>query len=125
MSAADIERDGTGSVDSSFTEVSEEPGEPTESFDRPEDLDLSDGGCIAFFLFIELVVVLDDGVRNVDGDPFAELVTDARLRVGVAAGADGDGAGDLVRRNLFVLLRRLSPGVRPRLFPSEGDGELV
>jgi len=123
MSAADIERDGT-SVDSSFTEVSEEPGEPTESFDRPEDLDLRDGGCIAFFLFIELVV-LDDGVRNVAGEPFAELVTEARLRVGVAAGADGGGAGDLVRRNLFVLLRRLSPGVRPRLFPSEGDGELV
>ena len=111
-----------------FTQVSEEPGEPTESLDKPEDLDLSDGGCIAFFLPIELVAVLtvlDDGMRNAAGKPMAELVTEARLRVGVAAGAGGGGAGDFVRRNLFVLLRRLSPGARPRLFPSEGDGELV
>jgi len=124
ISVADCERDGTG-VGSSFAEASEEPGEPTESRDSPDDLDLRDGGCTPFFLLIELDVVLDDGVRNAAGDPLAELVIDARLRVGVEADMDGGGAGDLVRRNLLVLLRRLRPGVRPRLFPSEGEGESV
>lgn len=100
ISDADCARDG---VVSSLTDVSDDPGDPTEVLERPEDLDLSE--CEGSVGAIERVVC-GEGV-NSDGD--LAVGDEAWGRVGVLVGVVNDTGGDFGRRNLLVLFRRLNP----------------
>jgi len=126
ISDADWDKEGIGSDTSSLMDVSDESGEPKDARDKPDDLDLSDGGGIETIGPVDRLVLLGDGVKNPAGLVFPLELDgdDSRFRFGVALGENETG-GDLGRRNLLVLFLRLRPGVRPRRLPSEGDGEAV
>lgn len=100
---------------SPLTELSDEPGEPTDTLDKPDDLDLSEGAA-GITYGIDSLDVAGDGVEKCAFD-----VMEREPRVGVALGDTKVVGGDFGRRNLFVLLRILKPGVRPRFLLSDGD----
>lgn len=108
---------------SPLIELSDDPGDPTDTLDKPDDLDLSEGaGGMAYG--IDNRDVAGDGVMNEGGVGVPALDgIERELRVGVAAGETKAVGGDLGRRNLFVLFRMLKPGVRPRFLLSDGDDD--
>src|SRR5258708_5210239 len=91
--------------------------------DKADDFDFKEcsRGMVA-----ECFVPREDGVTDpVDRGPatlFEFAGEESSLRT---LGVGDEPIGDLARRNLVVLFRRLRPGVLPRFFPSVGVGEPI